>query len=172
MSQFSYEQLMGEMPVAKNVRADIDPSWNSLEHFEEEETALLHYTDMHTQPWVSTANPLESLWMKDFFEAIDMNYISIEMIKDHVKLGYVRPSLLEQVEHRFPDSRFIADDVRRLMDHLFYDYVRPLNNQTPSLLSSAKKLFYSVLMSFYLQNNNTKRYTHAVLRRAYQRSLM
>src|SRR5881394_780918 len=51
--ELTYETLMYEMAVAKRIRAGIDPRWNSLEQYREGETALLHYTDMPTQPWVS-----------------------------------------------------------------------------------------------------------------------
>ena len=101
----SYEQLMFEMAVATNVRAAIEPRWNSLEHFAEEETALLHYTDMNTQPWRSTGNGLGYLWMQTLFEALDSGHILLAEIEDHVRRGYLRPSLLYQIEQRIPDSR-------------------------------------------------------------------
>ena len=98
-----YEGLMQGMEVARNVRADISPVWNSLEHYEEGRTALLHYTDMPTQPWVSLQNPFGHVWVRDLFEAIDSGFITLDYVRDHVARGGVRPSLVYQIEHRIED---------------------------------------------------------------------
>ena len=100
----NYEQLMFEMAVAENISFDIDGTWNSLEMFSERKTALLHFTDIDTQPWVSRKNPLSYLWTRDLFEAIDAGVISFDFVKQHVRQDYLRPSLLYQVEHRIEDS--------------------------------------------------------------------
>lgn len=110
----SYEDLMYRMTVASNVQADIDPSWNSLERYSEGETALLHYTDMNTQPWVSRENPLGYLWFRDLFEAIDTGFISIEYVRDHVLKGYIRPSVMYQIENRIEDSFLLPKKARAL----------------------------------------------------------
>lgn len=100
----TYEKLMYEMAVADKVDVTIETGWNSLENFDADQTSLLHYTDMNIQPWISKDNPLGYLWFRDLFEAIDSNFISMEFIKEHVTLGYVRPSLMYQVEKRIEDS--------------------------------------------------------------------
>jgi len=119
-----YEALMYDMAVAKNIRPDIDPTWNSLERFDENKTALIHYTDMTTQPWVSTENTLGYLWMRDLFEAIDTNFIPISYIKDHVVRGYIRPSLLYQITHRIEDSLLLPRKAR-LLDK---DFIAPFHS--------------------------------------------
>ncbi|HYG79319.1 MAG TPA: hypothetical protein VD861_02970, partial [Pyrinomonadaceae bacterium] len=106
--EFSYEQLMFEMPVAKRLRASIEPAWNSLEHFSRGETALLHYTDMERQPWLSRHNPLNSFWTRELLEAIDGGRITSAEVEEHVRRGYVRPSLLHQVDKRITDSRHLS----------------------------------------------------------------
>jgi len=113
----TYEQLMFEMKVAKDVRADIAPEWNSLEHYEDGKTALLHYTDMHIQPWVSCDNKWGYLWMRDLFEAIDDGFITVDYVREQIRRGHVRPSLLHQVERRIEDSTKLGR--ARLTDRYF-----------------------------------------------------
>lgn len=110
----SYASLMYDMAVAKTIHAELNTSWNCLERYNENETALLHYTDMHTQPWVSVDNPLGYLWFKDLFEAIDMGFISLDTVKEHVNKGYVRPSLWYQIEHRIEDSLLLPKSAKQL----------------------------------------------------------
>ena len=112
--QMNYEQLMFEMAVAENISFDIDGTWNSLEMFSERKTALLHFTDIDTQPWVSRKNPLSYLWTRDLFEAIDAGVISFDFVKQHVRQDYLRPSLLYQVEHRIEDSFLLPKEARSL----------------------------------------------------------
>lgn len=95
--RLDYERLMYDMALASQVRAGIDPEWNSLEHHEPGRTALLHYTDMSTQPWVYARNRHGRLWMRELLSAVDDGFISVDEIRDHVERQWVRPSLLKQV---------------------------------------------------------------------------
>jgi hypothetical protein len=113
--RMSYEQLMGEMRPARAIRAGIDPAWNSLERYEEGVTALLHYTDMPTQPWVHAEHPLGHLWVRDLMDAIEDGFIGRAEVEEHVERGWVRPTLLHQIDKREPDAaklpaRLRADD--------------------------------------------------------------
>jgi len=110
----TYQKLMYEMTIAENIRSQIDSIWNSLEKYKSGETALLHYTDMNTQPWVSIYNPLAYLWFKDLFEAIDNGFVSIDLIKEHIDNGYIRPSVMYQIENRIEDSLLISAVAKRL----------------------------------------------------------
>jgi hypothetical protein len=105
-----YHALMYELAIASRVRAVIPARWNSLERFDPAETALLHYTDMPTQPWLSTANPLGYLWTRDLLEAIDRGVLSRAEVAADVAAGYVRPSLLHQVDHRLEDNLLLPRD--------------------------------------------------------------
>ncbi len=102
--ELTYETLMYEMRVARNIRASIEPSWNSLEYYEEGRTALLHYTDMTRQPWVSRENPLGYLWVRDLLEAVERGAIGRELVDSHVREGHLRPSLLYQLDNRIEDA--------------------------------------------------------------------
>jgi hypothetical protein len=112
--EFTYETLMYDMAVARRVRAAIDPAWNSLERYEEGKTALLHYTDMPTQPWVSTDNPNGTLWVRDLRRAVATGFIPREFVEEHVRKGFVRPSLLHQLEQRLDDARQLSAKARAL----------------------------------------------------------
>jgi hypothetical protein len=99
----SYEQLMYELSLARP-RADIEPDWNSLEAYKEGQTALLHFTDMSTQPWVSHLNPLGYLWVRSLRQAVRDGAIPRALVEDEVRLGHVRPSLLYQLDHEIDDA--------------------------------------------------------------------
>jgi Glycosyl transferase family 8 len=147
----TYERLMYDMAVASKIRASLDPAWNSLERYNPEQTCLLHYTDMNTQPWLASNNPLGYLWIRDLFEAIDRKFLSESEIADHVQRGFVRPSLLYQVEHRIEDS-FVLPRKARQMDQGFVPpfSAGPLRQSSPWLRPSA---FLRAAARGYLQNS-------------------
>ena len=120
--QYTYEQLMQEMCVAKRIGVTIDPEWNSLERYTEGKTALLHYTDMPTQPWVVSSNPLGYLWVRDLLEAVDTGFLSIDFVRDQVERSFVRPSLLYQLEHRVDDPLLLPKAARALDDRFVAPY--------------------------------------------------
>jgi hypothetical protein len=121
--QLTYDQLMYEMSMVERIRADIDPAWNSLERYDKGETALLHYTDMNTQPWISRDNPLAYLWVRDLLEAVKRGFISSSFVQEHAKKGYIRPSLLYQIEHGIDDS-FLLSKKACLLDK---DFIAPFH---------------------------------------------
>jgi Glycosyl transferase family 8 len=112
--ELTYETLMYDMAVARKVRAAIDPSWNSLERYVEGETGLLHYTDMPTQPWVSADNRNGFLWMRDLRRGVEKGFISRAYVEEHVRQGYVRPSLLYQLDHGVDDARQLPPSALKL----------------------------------------------------------
>jgi lipopolysaccharide biosynthesis glycosyltransferase len=101
--ELTYEELMYEMSIAPDIGVDIPQEWNSLERYDEGKTSLIHYTDMDTQPWISTANKWGYLWVRDLIEAIHGGYIDINYVKEHVEKGFIRPSLLYQIEKNIVD---------------------------------------------------------------------
>jgi hypothetical protein len=130
----TYAQLMYEMTVAKIIDRCIDSAWNSLERYVEGETALLHYTDMQTQPWVSLFNPLGYLWIRDLFEAIDLGVISEGYVRDSVGKGYARPSLLYQIEHRIEDPLLLPRKAKLIDEGFDPPYKKlPQHGSTPWL---------------------------------------
>jgi hypothetical protein len=112
--ELTYETLMFEMRIANPISACIDPVWNTLEQYQSGETALVHYTDMATQPWVCATNPLGYLWVTDLLEAVEGGFISYDYIKEHVDKGYIRPSLLYQLDHALEDPLLLPRRARQL----------------------------------------------------------
>jgi hypothetical protein len=137
--ELTYETLMYEMAVARKIRAAIDPSWNSLERYVPGETGLLHYTDMPTQPWVSTDNPHGSLWMRDLRRAVEQGFISRAYVEEHVRQGYVRPSLLYQLDHELDDTKQLPHEARRLDSKFVAPYKLSGGSPPRSLLGGVRK---------------------------------
>ena len=102
--KLDYAALMYDMQVARKIGRDIPPEWNSLERYETGKTCLLHYTDMDTQPWISTVNPLGNLWIACLRRALQVGFISNEELEREVISGHVRPSLLAQINANLDDS--------------------------------------------------------------------
>ena len=71
----------------------IDYSWNCLEYLDES-TALLHFTDVETQPWLRFGNPNLGIW-NAFLWRFSQDINNRALVYDEVKRGHVRPSLLE-----------------------------------------------------------------------------
>lgn len=106
----SYEQLMYDFVLART-KPSIEPCWNSLESCKAGKTALLHYTDMHIQPWVSHLNPLGYLWVRALRDAIRDGFITRSFLEAEVLKGHVRPSLLYQIDNEIDDSFLLPKSV-------------------------------------------------------------
>ena len=101
--KWTYQQFILEMAPARRIARVLPTVWNELERYQEGKTALTHYTDMPTQPWLSTINSLGWLWCQELFKAIADGFITKEFVIQEVKRGWVRPSLLYQLEHQIID---------------------------------------------------------------------
>lgn len=92
--------------------------WNSLEHWDES-TALIHYTDMGSQPWVFAGNPFGSFWIAEVREMLTDGSLSMADIEAEVRRGYFRPSLLDEVKGTGPYRLLpasVAHPVARALD--------------------------------------------------------
>jgi hypothetical protein len=101
------------MAAAELVRAVIPSRWNDLERYEEGKTALTHYTDMNTQPWLSAENIAAHAWCRELIAAVKGGFIDARLVEDHVERGWVRPSLLYQLEHEIVDPLLLPAQVLR-----------------------------------------------------------
>lgn len=97
--QYTYEALLHQLCILKpeEISYAIPFAWNSLEHWTDE-TCLLHYTDMNTQPWVSPMNVLGYLWMREVKMMLDSGTLSRDELKAEIDLGFFRPSLLAELD--------------------------------------------------------------------------
>jgi hypothetical protein len=93
--RFSYQDLMFNICLVKphEIEDRIPPRWNCLEHYEEGQSSLLHYTVVPTQPWRSDQNPLGKIWIDALEEAVKTGWVSRHEIEWNLEQGYLRKSL-------------------------------------------------------------------------------
>ena len=115
--EYSYEELMHQLCILpeSEVRYAVPFAWNSLEHFDRD-TRLIHYTDMETQPWVSTDNHNGSLWLEEVRLMLATGALGGGDLRTEVELGYFRPSLLLEVEEMPHRSGWNAGAAARYAD--------------------------------------------------------
>lgn len=104
-NDYDYEKLMYEFCILKEdeIAYVIPKEWNSLEHYDEN-TCLLHYTDMGTQPWVSTKNKNGEIWLQEVRLMLSNGSLRVEELDEEIRLGYFRPSLRLDIKigHKVP----------------------------------------------------------------------
>ncbi len=120
--KWTYEEFVGNMAPAGRVAGVLPLEWNELERYSEGKTALTHYTDMSNQPWLSTENLLGRTWCEALFEAVRSEEIDFGYIRDQVDRGWVRPSLLYQLEHDVVDPLLLP---RRVVQRDRREFVPP-----------------------------------------------
>ena len=133
--RITYEELMYGLAAGGRVARVLDASWNSLEHYVPGRTALLHYTDMNTQPWVWHLNPLGYLWERELLAAVEEGFIDRNFVAEHVRRGWVRPSLLIQIDEDCADGRLLGRRANAA-DRNFLPPYHSLAGARPSLRSS------------------------------------
>lgn len=120
--KMSYSNLMYDMCVAKTIGRDISAQWNSLEQYDKEKTNLLHYTDMKSQPWVSTSNPYGDIWVACLRRALNDGFISREELLKEIDAGHIRPSLLVQIDENVGDAFRLTSANKALDDKFIAPY--------------------------------------------------
>lgn len=96
--RYNYSQLMDELCILPEdqVGYRVPFEWNSLEHYDAS-TCLIHYTDMGTQPWVSTRNGNGHLWFDEVRRMLTDGSLKWSRIEEEIALGHFRPSLLREL---------------------------------------------------------------------------
>lgn len=72
----------------------INPRWNDFDICYED-TKLIHYTNLYSQPWKSRSHPYGDLWFEYFEEARKAGYITDRDIEITLVRAYARRDLLE-----------------------------------------------------------------------------
>jgi hypothetical protein len=110
---YDYGQLMYEMCIldAADIRSSVPFEWNSLEHYDST-TRLLHYTDVHTQPWTYAGNKFGGLWLEEVRRMLGDGSLTAKDLSKEIEEGFFRPSLLRDVRyrHRLPKALHFAFD--------------------------------------------------------------
>lgn len=112
---YTYEELMYELCILQpeDIRYSVPFQWNSLETYEPGRTGLIHYTDMNTQPWVLATNANGFLWLNEVRAMLADGALSLDDVREEVRLGYFRPSLIEEVQAPPTDGPVSAADMAR-----------------------------------------------------------
>ncbi len=113
--QYDYQELMSFSPLveAEFIQPGICYGWNCLDTFNQE-TRLLHYMDITTQPWVSVNSPWRNLWVNELGLMINENKMHIDEIESEVTKGHIRPSLLHELG--FKGEQVTAKEVLQSID--------------------------------------------------------
>lgn len=71
----------------------LDPNWNAFD-YHDGQTKLIHYTNLHTQPWKYPNHPYGDLWFQYFEDARQTGLITPKDIEISMARSYVRLDLL------------------------------------------------------------------------------
>lgn len=136
---FSYEQLMFEFKIARNISNKLSWAWNSMEFFDPAKVKLLHFTDMNTQPWVSNKNKNGEIWLSYLRKAISAKFIDMSDITREVKFGAVRPSILLDLSNNIGSSS-LSESIRKVMCDL--KFTPPYKRLQIGLVNKLKRKFF------------------------------
>jgi hypothetical protein len=93
---YTYNDLQQMSPQFLSVHpfriGEIDPNWNSYDHFDGR-TKLIHYTNLHMQPWKVRGHPHGNLWFQYFHEARQAGFVTDADIELAIRRGYARQDL-------------------------------------------------------------------------------
>lgn len=70
----------------------IDPNWNSYDRLDRA-TKLIHYTNLHTQPWKFRGHPHGKVWFQYLQQAREAGFVTDADIDLAIRRGYARPDL-------------------------------------------------------------------------------
>jgi hypothetical protein len=71
----------------------LDPTWNVFDRWDDQ-TKLIHYTNLETQPWKYSNHPYGELWFKYFEEALAEGIVTSQDLELSMIRSYVRRDLL------------------------------------------------------------------------------
>jgi hypothetical protein len=114
--RYTYAQLFSELCIVppRQIAETIPPDWNRLESFEAGTTKLVHYTVVAVQPWKSTENPLRSVWMAAYRDALRNGAVDPADVLQGIEQGHLHSSLADDLPlspaYRPIPSRTLAAD--------------------------------------------------------------
>lgn len=119
--KFNYDELIYGLVIEppSKVRDTIPPEWNSLDKYEPGKTALVHYTHLPKQPWLSPRHKHGWLWLEYLRDAMREGVVTRREIEEAQAKGWARPSLLRVLNLPRPLWRPFEKTLARLIDRRF-----------------------------------------------------
>lgn len=93
---------------------EIDPRWNEFDSCDDE-TRLIHYTNLLSQPWKHRDHPYGDLWFDYLDDARVAGYVSEEDIAEAKVRSYVRQDILDGNSGRLSRAQRYSRGLRRLV---------------------------------------------------------
>lgn len=149
--RWSYSEFMYEMAPAERVSTVLPSVWNDLERHNDL-SALTHYTDMNEQPWLSTTNTIAHIWCEELFAALESGFITRKYVEKQVETGWVRPSLLFQIDNNIIDPLLLPiNTVRNDLRTFVPPHVKMFKSQNHNISNTWKmraKRGYAIARNF------------------------
>lgn len=94
-----YNDTLWASPQGLNAAdfGDLPPFWNDLDHYDEN-TKIIHYTNVPMQPWKRAGHPYGNVFLKELKSAIDEDEIPTDAIEREIRQGHLYPELLQDLE--------------------------------------------------------------------------
>lgn len=150
---YNYEDLMYDLCILQEneIKYGVPFEWNSLEYWDQE-TRLLHYTDMYSQPWAESGHPLGYHWYAEVRKLLKDGALSYKAIKKEIELGYFRPSLIRDIRYRHLLPNFL---------HVFWDNQNKIIDKMKGYIKhrsvyEAKQLRQKLIKEYDLKLSNRK----------------
>jgi hypothetical protein len=177
--KWTYEEFVYEMAPAKVIFNTLPDCWNDLERYNSSTTALTHFTDMNSQPWLTTDNVNGYVWFEYLFEALEKGFISLDFVKSEVNNGNIRPSILDQIDRNISDplllpTKLIKKDMLEFVPPhnrlevvnsiIRLNLISPKIGQTIIRMYALLRKFYKIsgLKKFFEILNKSRRYVNLV----------
>lgn len=116
----------------------LSPEWNHLDWLDEN-SKILHFTDLKSQPWKFHHSPLSDVWERAFLAALERDALTISTVREARRGGYVSrrvawlPALPAGV-------RSPINQVWRLGSALLFRIQRLMGRRLQPLRSTAQKM--------------------------------
>ena len=75
----------------------LSPSWNEFDRVRSH-SHLVHFTNLHMQPWRCTSHPYEDLWIEHLVRAYHTGFVTDELLDASITNLWVRPDLRQLIE--------------------------------------------------------------------------
>lgn len=96
--RYQYKDMMTDLCFLEenDISRAVPRRWNAMDYCDST-VSLLHYTNVPTQPWVSSDNPFGYVWVNALKRMVREGKVSEAYVEEQIGKGYFRPSLLNEM---------------------------------------------------------------------------